>query len=603
MLQLLFLHASFQPCSSLVVPAGREQELRLEIEDALERQGFLQFQLGADRKTDSTNMPKLALPDLVAAVQLMQDFFALSDSAKLTLRSQREWELGYFPFRAETTNGMADSREVFSMSAAPHTRQALGLDFQACVNHFPSGNATFQTACENLLDRVHSFGMYVCDVFCLALGLPAGCLNEQFRKDSLSELRFVRYLPVSDAGHVAQGVGQHVDSGFVALIFQTSPGLQFFDEGVKAWVDVPVRNDCVVANIGDFAKLLSNGRFHTPLHRVQLGQSERFAMVYFLNPRADVVLRPLVGRPIYQPITWQRYVALRFGQGYSSQRRRGSLDQLLISTPGPLAARLQGLMLALQRAMGVLYGPMVALEELANRLQRPIDGLSFAAVLGVLFGSHLLLSVSKLRWDKAHVIGPTVNLIYGFVNAVWLCVLLSRIQLLFPAFRIASLPFTHHLCLAPDPSWLPYFALYFYSKLFEFQDLCWVQLRGFPISPHFRFHHLTTPILAYLMWTRPTFPAVFFMAANVLMHTILYLYLSWLGLRPIRWLWYVVQVWGQCQLYIGIIFSVLYLRTCGAEPAISIPLFLLFCYAVLHWFEMLEEWKTSRQQHAVLKRE
>ena len=66
--------------------------------------------------------------------------------------------------------------------------------------------------------------------------------------------------------------------------------------------------------------------------------------------------------------------------------------------------------------------------------------------------------------------------------------------------------------------------IYFYSKAWEFLDIALVSLMGIQPNLHFMVHHVSTPCLAWLIWTFRSASGALFLQANVLMHIVLYAY-------------------------------------------------------------------------------
>ena len=178
---------------------------------------------------------------------------------------------------------------------------------------------------------MHDFSMKICQLFCVSLNENKNCLNKLFELNS-AELRFTKYLSSNESNGSVQGVGQHTDSGFMAFIFQTSKGLQFYDDIDSQWIDVDYNPDTLVLNIGDLAKLLSNGLYVTPSHRVLLQNHTRYTVLYFLNPNYNEAIYPLTNeQPKYKTLTWKQYLKERFNSGsYSSQQQRKNLDDFII---------------------------------------------------------------------------------------------------------------------------------------------------------------------------------------------------------------------------------------------------------------------------------
>ena len=112
------------------------------------------------------------------------------------------------------------------------------------------------------------------------------------RKDhaSTTSLACLKYLPgpaltQSQVGHMA-----HTDVGSLTLLFTSSPGLQVYQKSSSTWLPATPRPGCVVVNVGDTLRFMSDGILKSCLHRVVPsvgpdGTSEtRYALAFFQRP-------------------------------------------------------------------------------------------------------------------------------------------------------------------------------------------------------------------------------------------------------------------------------------------------------------------------------
>ncbi|PRQ28148.1 putative oxoglutarate/iron-dependent dioxygenase, isopenicillin N synthase [Rosa chinensis] len=60
---------------------------------------------------------------------------------------------------------------------------------------------------------------------------------------------------------------RHLHGSIVTILRAKTSGLQVFKDGV-GWIPVEPKNDALIVNLGDFTRILSNGRFISVLHRV-----------------------------------------------------------------------------------------------------------------------------------------------------------------------------------------------------------------------------------------------------------------------------------------------------------------------------------------------
>ena len=81
------------------------------------------------------------------------------------------------------------------------------------------------------------------------------------------------------------GSSPHTDWGLLTVIMQDEVGgLQFLHD--NQWNDVPIIEHSLVINAGDYLNLISNGRYHSPIHRVLCPPKgkERTSFVFFYYP-------------------------------------------------------------------------------------------------------------------------------------------------------------------------------------------------------------------------------------------------------------------------------------------------------------------------------
>lgn len=175
-----------------------------------------------------------------------------------------------------------------------------------------------------------------------SLGLRADYFDHSFR-DGLSTLRLIRYpcrspaelatvrdrsLWVDFAGRRRHLVGApHTDSGFVTLLAQDGvPGLQARAR-CGDWVDVPPLEGSLVVNFGQALEQWSAARIRATEHRVLGSGSERFAIPFFYEARADATIAPLpLDRPDlfapfeYGDFLWRRMATFVEFRGMERER-------------------------------------------------------------------------------------------------------------------------------------------------------------------------------------------------------------------------------------------------------------------------------------------
>ena len=132
-----------------------------------------------------------------------------------------------------------------------------------------------------------------------ALGQPADRFDATVDPPEVL-LKVIRYrTPPGDEVNAAsvserQGVGAHRDTGFLSFVYQHEVGGLQVERGAE-FVDVPVRPDAFVVNIGEMFQLVTRGYFRATVHRVVSPPAgiDRVSLAYFFNPKLEATLAPI----------------------------------------------------------------------------------------------------------------------------------------------------------------------------------------------------------------------------------------------------------------------------------------------------------------------
>jgi isopenicillin N synthase-like dioxygenase len=141
--------------------------------------------------------------------------------------------------------------------------------------------------------------------FALALGLAEDGLAPFF-DDRSASLRVIDY----PAGAGGARAGAHRDYGCLTIIRSDAGGLEAQTRDGE-WLPVQPPSGGFVVNIGDLMQRWTGDRWVSTLHRVVGAEGEsprRQSLVFFHNPRADVVIETLGDGIVYDPVTAGDYV-------------------------------------------------------------------------------------------------------------------------------------------------------------------------------------------------------------------------------------------------------------------------------------------------------
>jgi isopenicillin N synthase-like dioxygenase len=122
------------------------------------------------------------------------------------------------------------------------------------------------------------------------LGLNEDYIVSQFSNKAPSFARF-NYYPPCPRPDLVFGVKPHSDSGVLTILLMDKDvgGLQVLRNGI--WHNVPTSPHRLLINVGDFAEIMSNGIFKSPVHRaVTNAGKERISLAMFhgLDPEKEI---------------------------------------------------------------------------------------------------------------------------------------------------------------------------------------------------------------------------------------------------------------------------------------------------------------------------
>ena len=116
-----------------------------------------------------------------------------------------------------------------------------------------------------------------------------------FFDDPLTNMTLLHY-PSQPADRPKVGIHPHKDTDALTLLFPDPVGgLWLQPRGHKDWIEVVAPPDAMVVNIGNMLELWSGGTFVSTPHKVvNASGKERYSFPFFMVPRHDVIVEPLV---------------------------------------------------------------------------------------------------------------------------------------------------------------------------------------------------------------------------------------------------------------------------------------------------------------------
>lgn len=153
------------------------------------------------------------------------------------------------------------------MPAVFHAKKQLITDFSNGLDE----------ACRIMLDSLST-----------SLGLTGDESLAKHHKETESSESGLKFIDEPTLARLADvGDNLHTDGGTFTVVFCEKDGLQTYLPSVDQWAFVPPKAGCAVLNVANALSKMSQGKLHSPQHRVtqmEDGAQRRIYLSYFLRP-------------------------------------------------------------------------------------------------------------------------------------------------------------------------------------------------------------------------------------------------------------------------------------------------------------------------------
>ncbi len=231
-----------------------------------------------------------------------KEFFALPEEQRLEIENVHSPQFrGYTRVGTEHTAGAADWREQIDIGperAAVDTRPG-DPDWVRLIgpNQWPAALPGLREVVLAWQDEALRVSREVLRALAAALGQDEGYFDAWFDEESSLHVKVVHYPP-RPTPQDEQGVGAHKDYGYLALLQQDDVGGLQVQPQDGGWIDVEPVPGAFVFNIGEMLEIATQGYLVATRHRVVSPAGvDRYSIPFFLGPRLDAVVEPLVLPP------------------------------------------------------------------------------------------------------------------------------------------------------------------------------------------------------------------------------------------------------------------------------------------------------------------
>ncbi|KAL3943022.1 MAG: hypothetical protein SGBAC_002881 [Bacillariaceae sp.] len=292
-------------------PNTSDQELVDRIAEACSTYGFFQVTShGIDN-------------DLIQAYQEQCElYFQLPHETKLQWKRHERNSRGFFD--DELTKQRRDWKEALDFGV-PGSRKWTTADDDTsnlCLdgwNQLPSEDVlpNFRSVVTKYFDACAKLSDKIAVLMAKGIGQDESTPVLRGLRERHSSYLRSNYYPTcnetAEDGIKPLGVSPHKDAGFLTVLLQDIDchSLQVWKG--EQWITIEPVPGAFTINTGDMAEVWSNGKYRANLHRVlSHGTKVRYSSPFFYNPPYDALVAPLSSDPIFNPVLWGYFRAVRF---------------------------------------------------------------------------------------------------------------------------------------------------------------------------------------------------------------------------------------------------------------------------------------------------
>jgi isopenicillin N synthase-like dioxygenase len=229
--------------------------------------------------------------------QTVEDIFAIPEQSKWKQAITRDNYRGYIPLGFFTPNdgsGIADRYEGYKLHWEANPADSVCKESQLYgPNRWP---VEVPEAHKIILDywwALDRLATELLKALAVFLELSPQAFLDAFRQP-LTNMTLLHYPPATGP-EKSYGIHPHKDTDALTIIAPGPVAGLEVQTATGEWIQVECPPDGFIVNIGDMMELWSGGRLVSTPHRVLNQQNEeRYSFPYFMVPRHDVTVSPLL---------------------------------------------------------------------------------------------------------------------------------------------------------------------------------------------------------------------------------------------------------------------------------------------------------------------
>ena len=230
----------------------------------------------------------------------LRALFALPDETKTELRIRPGDYRGFIPLgfftpnRAEANGDTGDRYEGYKLHwECPPGHPAADQCSLYGPNRWPDALPELEQTITAYWAACDRAAAPMLDAFADGMGVDP-IEFRSWHDAPLTNMTLLHYPPQPPA-HAAVGIHPHKDTNVITLLHPDEVGGLEVRAKDGSWLEPDAPADALVVNVGEMLELWSGGEYVATPHRViNRSGRERYSFPYFVVPRHDVVVEPLV---------------------------------------------------------------------------------------------------------------------------------------------------------------------------------------------------------------------------------------------------------------------------------------------------------------------